>query len=191
MVQKEEQQTQQRQHFLEEKEQWEEEAAGELRQLQATRGELCRTIDELYHAEEAAELALTCLQCTKLFKDPHIITPCGHTLCAACCGVGKAEVCRTPEEVQGVAGAEALQDAGPGRGAEPDGDEAKSSTPQTTPVCRLCDKDAREGAGAGGVAPNRAVATLLGKFTFRRQLLETIRNTSVVSWQEGLRNPRE
>lgn len=57
-----------------------------LRQSQSLRAWLCRAVDELRDAAEVTKLSMTCPQCKKVFSDPHILTQCGHTFCAECCG---------------------------------------------------------------------------------------------------------
>lgn len=124
------------------------------------RDRIRRTLDELCAAEEAGELVLTCLKCARLFKDPYVMAPCGHTLCAECCGGGKVEL--PDEESSGWV----LGDGG--------GKSAK----RETPGCEICgQEDQRIEAKAErvGMAPNRALATLVVKFAFRRKLLETLK----------------
>ncbi|CAM9831405.1 unnamed protein product, partial [Hapterophycus canaliculatus] len=99
-----------------------------------------RTLDELCAAEGAGELVLTCLKCARLFKDPYVMAPCGHTLCADCCG-------------------------------------------RVAPACKICGEQEYQVAGkveCVGMAPNRALATLVVKFAFRRKLLETLKDISMV-----------
>lgn len=125
------------------------------------RDRIRRTLEELCAAEDAGELVLTCLKCARLFKDPHVMAPCGHTLCADCCvggGVGQPD-----EESSGWV-------LGGGGG---------SSAERLAPSCRICkDQEHRvaDKVECVGMAPNRALATLVVKFSFRRKLLDTFKD---------------
>ncbi|CAM9351426.1 unnamed protein product [Ectocarpus fasciculatus] len=126
------------------------------------RDRLCRTLDELCGAEEAGELALTCQRCAKLFKDPHTMAPCGHTLCAGCC-----------------AGGDGGMPAEDGNGRVPGGSgESPGSATHKKPECYLCGQHEGEAADrvvCVGMAPNRALASVVVKFAFRRQLVRTLK----------------
>ncbi|CAM9323337.1 unnamed protein product [Sphacelaria rigidula] len=141
------------------------------------RAELCRTIDEMRSAEDAVKVSLTCLSCTRLFRNPHILTPCGHTLCGDCCD-------RDDEGFD-----EGVPKKGTERGAPLDGQG--DSMRRVKASCCLCEN---EGDGAEGqlrsgalsqwtMAPNRAVAALVGKFTFRRQCLEVLSRIGQALWE--------
>lgn len=126
------------------------------------RDRLCRTLDELCGAEEAGELALTCQRCAKLFKDPHTMAPCGHTLCAGCCA-----------GAHGGIPAEDSNGRVPGGSSESPGPAAHKK-----PECYMCGQ--QEGGAADKVAcfamaPNRALASVVVKFAFRRQLVQTLK----------------
>lgn len=145
-------------------------------QSKSLRARLCRTLDELCEAEEAGELAITCLECAKLFKDPHVMAPCGHTLCAECSGRGFDG---------GLARAQPAEE----RSGWVLGGGVGDSTTRTKPACRLCVKNQAGGGPAEesacvGSAPSRALATLVTKFVFRRQLLESLKEIGVLLWQE-------
>eukprot|EP00904_Undaria_pinnatifida_P009346 jgi/Undpi1/5541/HiC_scaffold_2.g00818.m1 len=145
--------------------------------LQSARDRLSRTVDDLCHAEEATELVLTCLLCTRLFRDPQVMTPCGHTLCADCCGGGGSgsgsQGTPTSEGAEGVLAKQT---------------EGLEMLPSDG--CRLCEKE-KEAAGEAsvggehGVAPNRTVSALVAKHTFRRQLFQVLKRTSAVLSQDG------
>eukprot|EP00752_Nemacystus_decipiens_P011903 g10554.t1 len=133
------------------------------------RARLCRTLDELCEAEEAGELSITCLECAKLFKDPHVMAPCGHALCADC-------------SRRGFDGGSALGQPGEESSGWVLGGGTKRSS------CPLCTKQggggsAEEGRCVGS-APSRELATLVTKFVFRRQLLESLREIAALLWQE-------
>lgn len=166
------QQAERRHQLEEQREQLKEEEALRRPQVQSERAQLCRTVDELFYAEEATELALTCLRCTQLFRDPHIMTPCGHTLCAACCGSGTG----------GDSDSKPISDGRASGGANVQGRRTEALTEAPTSLtCCLCEEDQGEVGtklGPRAVAPNRAVAALVGKFTFRRQLLGVLRQRS-------------
>lgn len=142
--------------------------------LESVKARFCRTLNELCGAEEAGELVLTCLKCTKLFKDPHIAGPCGHTLCAGCCGmVGGDE----EPPVEGNSGW-VLRGGGGGVSV------------REKPACHVCVNQPNGGGVADknvcvGMAPNRALAALVTKFAFRRQLLESLKEMSNALWREG------
>lgn len=144
-------------------------------QSKSLRARLCRTLNELCGAEEAGELVLTCLKCTKLFKDPYIMGPCGHTLCASCCGVGGGD-----EELPVEGNSGWVLGGGVG-----------GSTKREKPACHLCANQPNGGEAAAdtkiyvGMAPNRALATLVTKYAFRRQLLESLTDMSNALWREG------
>ncbi|CAN0506503.1 unnamed protein product, partial [Ectocarpus sp. 8 AP-2014] len=125
------------------------------------RDRLCRTLDELCGAEEAGELVLTCQRCAKLFKDPHTMAPCGHTLCVGCCADGDGGV-----------------SAEDGSGRVPGGSgESPGSVTHAEPECYLCgqqDRGAADRVACVGMAPNRALASVVVKFAFRRQLVQTL-----------------
>lgn len=153
----------------------EEEAAAKNLRSKSLRARLCRTVDELCDAEEAGVLALTCQKCANLLDDPYIMAPCGHTFCAGCCGGRGNDEGEPTEESSGwVLG-------GGGRG----------STARTKPSCSLCEKQEAGGVAdknaCVGMAPSQALATLVAKFVFRRQLLETLKGVGAALWQEGLR----
>lgn len=145
-------------------------------QCKSLKARLCHTLDELCEAEEAGELVITCLGCSKLFKDPHVMAPCGHTLCAECSHGG----------IDGGQG-EPVE----GRSGWVLGGGGGDSTTPAKPICRLCTK--REPGGVAdeiicvGSAPSRTLATLVTKFVFRRQLLESLKEIGALLWQEELR----
>ncbi|CAB1121601.1 unnamed protein product [Ectocarpus sp. CCAP 1310/34] len=126
------------------------------------RDRLCRTLDALCGAEEAGELVLTCQRCAKLFKDPHTMAPCGHTLCAGCC-----------------AGGDGGMSAEDGSGRMPGGSgESPGSVTHAEPECYLCgqqDRGAVDRVACVGIAPNRALASVVVKFAFRRQLVQALK----------------
>lgn len=133
--------------------------------LQSVPARLSRTVDELCDAEAAAELALTCLHCTRLAQDPHIMAPCGHTLCAECCrGTGKED-----------GGQDATRNPG-------------ESAMRSSPACVLCEKGGVAGSEieCWAAVPNRAVATLVNKHIFCLQRLEVVRAISAELWTNGL-----
>ncbi len=153
----------------------EKKAAAQNLRSKSLRARLCRTLDELCDAEDAGELALTCLKCAKLLHDPYVLAPCGHTLCAGCCGGGVCDEGHPAEETSGWV-------LGGGGGG---------STTRTQPTCCLCDKqeaggvDDKNKKNCDGMAPSQALATLVSKFVFRRQLLETLKGVGSLLWQEG------
>ena len=151
-------------------------------QLQSARAQLCRTVDDLCGAEDATELVLTCLLCTRLFREPLIMTPCGHTLCTDCCGGGgsgsgvRSEGDTPTSEGRGGAQAERTGDSGM----------------RANFGCRLCEKEAEAVGNASigeerGVAPNHVVQALVAKHTFRRQLLQVLKKASAVLLQDAPR----
>ena len=149
-------------------------------QVQSARARLCRTVDDLCGAEEAAELVLTCLLCTRLFRDPQVMTPCGHTLCADChrggSGSGGSSQGTPPSDGAGEAQVESTGNS-----------EIRASF-----GCRLCEKErgavGRASIGGGeGIAPNHAVQALVAKHTFRGQLLQVLRRTSAALLQDAPR----
>lgn len=78
----------------------------------------------------------------------------------------------------------------------PEESSAELAPPTASLSCFLCEQDENgggrgarlEGPGVGEVtmAPNRAVAALLGNFNFRRQCIEGLKRISIVLWQDGL-----
>ncbi|CAN0482240.1 unnamed protein product [Ectocarpus sp. 12 AP-2014] len=128
------------------------------------RDRLCRTLDELCGAEEAGELMLTCQRCAKLFKNPHTMAPCGHTLCAGCC-----------------AGGDGGMSAEDGSARMPGGSgESPGSVTHAELECYVCgqqDRGAADRVACVGMAPNRALASVVVKFAFRRQLVQTLKET--------------
>lgn len=142
-------------------------------QSRSLRARLCRTLEELCEAEEAGELAITCPECAELFKNPRVMAPCGHTLCADCSPPGDDEEQEQPVE---------------GRSGWLLGGGGEDSTSRAKPTCRLCVK--QEGAGVAaqsacvGSAPSRVLATLVTKFTFRRQLLGSLKEIGALLWQQ-------
>lgn len=152
-------------------------------QVQSARARLCRTVEDLCGAEEATELVLTCLLCTRLFRDPQVMTPCGHTLCADCCrgGSGSGDSGGSSQGTPTSGGAEEAQAEGMG-----------DSEMRASLGCRLCEKEreavGRASIGGGqGMAPNYAVQALVTKHTFRRQLLQVLRRTSAALSQDAPR----
>lgn len=149
-------------------------------QTNSLRARLCRALDELCEAEEAGELAITCLECAKLFKDPRVMAPCGHTLCAEC-------------SRQGVDGALALGQPAEERSGWVLGGGGGDSAARAKRVCPVCAKQTGHGAASEeesvcvGSAPSLALATLVKKFVFRRQLLESLREIGGLLWQEQFR----
>lgn len=99
-------------------------------QVQSARARLCRAVDDLCGAEEATELVLTCLLCARLFRDPQVMTPCGHTLCADCCGGGGGG------SWQGTPTPDGEEEAQAGRMGD---SEMRASL-----GCRLCEKEGGE-----------------------------------------------
>eukprot|EP00903_Cladosiphon_okamuranus_P014008 g13027.t1 len=151
-------------------------------QSRSLRARLCRTLDELSEAEEAGELAITCLECAKLFKDPHVMAPCGHTLCADCSrrgndGGGEPVAALKQSDERGSGW---VLGVGGGGGDTP---------PRAKHSCPVCVK--QEGGGGAterstcvGSAPSRELATLVTKFVFRRQLLASLKDIGALLWQE-------
>lgn len=144
-------------------------------------------MEELQSAEEAAETALTCLKCMKLFRNPLVMVPCGHTFCGDCCGYSHGNSGEGGLDVEVVAA------KGWGGGEEQGGDTNEHETPRMSRTCSLCQQDGVGDGGLplevlreGGLAPNRAVAALLGNFYFKRQCLDTLKQIGLVLWQEGL-----
>lgn len=142
------------------------------------RTRLCRTLDQLREAEEAGELAITCLECAKLFKDPHVMTPCGHVLCADCSRRGVDE---GPSLGQSV-------ETPPGWVLGGEGGDSATPAKRT---CPLCVKQEQEGGGGVaeesscvGSAPCRVLATLVSKFVFRGQLLASLKEVGDLLCQE-------
>lgn len=143
-------------------------------QSKSLRARLCRTLNQLHDAEEAGELVLTCLKCTKLFKDPYIMGPCGHTLCAGCCGAGGGNEEELPVE---------------GNSGWVLGGGGVDSKKRKKTACHACVNNQQKGDGDDksicvGMAPNRALATLVTKFMFRRQLLKSLTEVGNKLWQE-------
>lgn len=158
--------------------------------IQSIRAELCRTIDRMRAAEDALEVALTCLNCTKLLRNPQLMVPCGHTLCGDCCYRSSGEEqCDKREELELVSTPPEWS-AGAGTTSR----EERVHTQGVGTACCLCRK---EWNGKGGesrpeasregtmMAPNRAVAAMVGKFMFRRHCLEALKLIGQALWKEG------
>lgn len=120
---------------------------------------------------------LTCLKCTKLFKDPYIMGPCGHTLCAGCCGADGGDEEGLPAE---------------GNSGWVLGGGGVGSKKREKTACHVCVNNQQKSGGVAdrntcgvGMAPNRALATLVTKFAFRQQLLESLTEVGNTLWQES------
>lgn len=129
-----------------------------LRQPQLLRAWLCRAVDELRDAAEATKLSMTCPQCKKLFRDPHILTHCGLTFCAECCGA---------------------------RDVHHEGRGEDGSTLKNEP-CWACKREGKDDARLRPTVPNHVLAALLKNFAFHRELLNTLKQASVELWREGM-----
>lgn len=181
-IEKQEEEQQQRDQERHDREvQHENETRSRNLQSKSLKARLCRTLDELREAEEAGELAMTCLECAKLFKDPHVMAPCGHTMCADCSRRGDDAGLALGQSAEESSSSGWVLGGGGG-----------DSTARVKRICPLCVKQGRGGGAAEesscvGSAPSRELATLVAKFAFRRQLLESLREIAALLWQDDLR----
>ena len=179
MEKKEEEQQQRDQERHDREVQHEQETHAQKLKSKSLKARLCRALDELREVEEAGELALTCLECAKLFRDPHVMAPCGHTMCADCSRRG------------GDAGLALEQPAEESSGWVLGGGGGDSAAARAKRTCPMCVKQrgggVAEGSSCVGSAPSRELATLVAKFVFRRELLGSLTETGALLWQDDLR----